>query len=260
MPKRLYRSFQALLLLGMSIFLGSKAASGQLTFYINQRFVSLTIFGIVFLALLAQTIFTEIKRSRQHDAEHDHDDHDHAPAAEHEAHEHDHAPASANLWFMLVPLLIGVLIPARPLDSSALTTKGFNTSAPLVSSDSSAQLFETDSEERNILDWLKLFNYDRDVSQFYGQRASVIGFVYFDEALGENQFLVSRFVVSCCSADAYALGMAVNWDEAAALEQDSWVLVKGTVNSVTLDGVVVPLIEAESVQAVPAPEQPYLFP
>jgi len=245
MPKRLYRSFQALLLLGMSIFLGSKAASGQLTFYINQRFIPLTIFGIVFLALLAQTIFTEIKRSREHDHEHD---------------DHDHAPVASNLWFMFVPLLIGVLIPSRPLDSSALSTKGFNTNAPLVSADSSAQLFETDSEERNILDWLKLFNYDRDVSQFYGQQASVIGFVYFDEALGENQFLVSRFVISCCSADAYALGMAVNWDEAAALEQDSWVLVKGTVNSVTLDGVVVPLIEAESVQAVPAPEQPYLFP
>jgi uncharacterized repeat protein (TIGR03943 family) len=247
MPKRLYRSLQALLLLGMSIFLGSKAASGQLTFYINQRFVPLTIFGVVFLALLAQTIFTEIKRARQHDHEH-------------EAHDHDHAPASANLWFMLVPLLIGVLIPARPLDSSALTTKGFNTNAPLVSGDSSAQLFETDSEERNILDWLKLFNYERDVSQFYGQRASVIGFVYFDEALGKNQFLVSRFVVSCCAADGYALGMAVNWNEAAALEQDSWVLVKGTVNSVTLDGQVIPLIEADSVQAVPAPEQPYLFP
>jgi putative membrane protein len=247
MPKRLYRSFQALLLLGMSIFLGSKAASGQLIFYINQRFVPLTIFGVVFLALLAQTLFTEIKRAREQDDEHDHDDHDHAPVA-------------SNLWFMLVPLLIGVLIPARPLDSSALSTKSFNTNAPLVSADSSAQLFETDSEERNILDWLKLFNYERDVSRFFGQKASVIGFVYFDKALNKNQFLVSRFVISCCAADAFALGMAVDWDQAAALKQDSWVLVKGTVNSVTLNGQVVPLIEAKSVQAVPIPEQPYLFP
>ncbi len=115
MPKQLYRSFQALLLLGMCIFLGSKLASGQLTYYINQRFVPLTIFGIIFLAVLAQTLFTEIKRARQHVQEHDHD------------HNHDHAPASVNLWFMFVPLLIGVLITARPLDSSAFATKGFNT-------------------------------------------------------------------------------------------------------------------------------------
>jgi uncharacterized repeat protein (TIGR03943 family) len=244
MPKRLYRSLQALLLLGMCIFLGSKAVNGQLTYYINQRFVPLTIFGVIFLAVLAQTMFAEIKRSRQQDDEHD----------------HDHAPVSSNLWFMLIPLLIGVLIPAHPLDSSALVTKGFNTNSPLVSADSSAQLFETDSEERNILDWLKLFNYERDPSRFFGQKASVIGFVYFDKALNENQFLVSRFVVSCCSADAFALGMAVDWQGASALEQDSWVLVKGTVQSVTLNDQVVPLIQAESVQAVPVPEQPYLFP
>jgi uncharacterized repeat protein (TIGR03943 family) len=247
MPKRLYRSFQALLLLGMSIFLGSKAASGQLIYYINQRFVPLTIFGIIFLAVLAQTMFTENKRAcQQSDDDHDHD--------------HDHAPASANLWFMLVPLLIGVLIPARPLDSSAFATKGFNTNSPLVSADSSAQLFETDSEERNVLDWIKLFNYQRDISQFLGQKASVIGFVYFDDSLDQNQFLVSRFVVSCCAADGFAVAMVGEWDQAATLEKDSWVLVKGTVKSITLNDQVVPLIQAESVQAVPAPEQPYLFP
>jgi uncharacterized repeat protein (TIGR03943 family) len=249
MPRQLYRSFQALLLLGMCTFLGFKAASGQLTYYINQRFVPLTLFGIVFLAVLAQTMFTEVKRARQH-------------ADQADAHDHDQpqASASANLWFMLVPLLIGVLIPARPLDSSAFATKGFNTNAPLVSADSSAQLFETDSEERNVLDWIKLFNYERDISQFLGQKASVIGFVYFDETLNEKQFLVSRFVVSCCAADGFAVAMVGEWDQASTLTQDSWVLIKGTVRSITLNDQVVPLILAESVQAVSAPEQPYLFP
>jgi uncharacterized repeat protein (TIGR03943 family) len=246
MPTRLYRSFQALLLLGLCLFLASKAASGQLTYYINLRFIPLTIFGIVLLAVLAQTLFTEMKRSREHD--HDHE------------HEHDHAPASANLWFMLLPLLIGVLIPARPLDSSALATKGFNVNAPLVSADSSAQLFETDSEERNILDWIKLFNFETDLAQFAGQKASVIGFVYFDETLGENQFFVSRFVVSCCAADGFAIAMVGEWPQASALEKDSWVLVKGPVQVITLHDQPVPLIKADSVQAVPAPEQPYLFP
>lgn len=246
MQKRLYRSLQALLLMGMCIFLASKAASGKLTYYINLRFIPLTIFGIIFLAVLAQALFTEIKRSRQH------------PDTEHK--EHDHMPAPANLWFMLVPLLIGVLIPARPLDSSAFATKGFNTNAPLVSADSSAQLFETDSEERNVLDWIKLFNYENDVSRFIGQKASVIGFVYFDESLNKNQFFVSRFIISCCAADGFAIAMVGEWPQASTLEKDSWVLVKGTVQSITLHDQVVPLILAESVQSVPVPEQPYLFP
>lgn len=248
MQTRMYRSFQGLLLLGLCIFFASKAANGQLTWYINSRFVPLTIFGIIFLAVLAQIIFTEIRRSRKQDEEHGHE------------HEHDHAPAPVNLWFMLVPLLIGILIPARPLDSSAFATKGFNTNSPLVSADSSAQIFETESEERNVFDWLKLFNYESDLEQFNGETASVIGFVYFDETLGENQFFVSRFVVSCCAADGFAIAMPVEWSEAAALEQDSWVLVKGSIKSITLNDKIAPMIVAESVQPVPTPEQPYLFP
>lgn len=246
MPSRMIRSFQGLLLLGLSIFFASKAANGQLTWYINARFIPLTIFGIIMLAILAQTVFTEIKRSRQR-----------ALAGEHD---HDHAPAPSSLWFMLVPLLVGVLIPARPLDSSAFATKGFNTNAPLVSADSSALLFETDSEERNVLDWIKLFNYEEDVTQFIGQKASVIGFVYSNEDLSENQFFVSRFVVSCCAADGFAIAMAAEWDDAAALQQDSWVLVKGTIEAITIDDRRVPMIVAESVQEVPVPSQPYLYP
>ena len=248
MQTRMYRSFQGLLLLGLCIFFASKAANGQLTWYINSRFIPLTIFGVIFLAVLAQIIFTEIRRSRKHDEEHGHE------------HDHDHAPAPMNLWIMLVPLLIGVLIPARPLDSSAFATKGFNTNSPLVSADSSAQIFETESEERNVLDWLKLFSYENDAAQFNGETASVIGFVYFDETLGKNQFFVSRFVVSCCAADGFAIAMPVEWPEAAKIEQDSWVLVKGNIKAITLNDKVTPMIVAESVQPVSTPEQPYLFP
>ena len=76
MQTRMYRSFQGLLLLGLCIFFASKAANGQLTWYINSRFIPLTIFGVIFLAVLAQIIFTEIRRSRKHDEEHGHE-HDH---------------------------------------------------------------------------------------------------------------------------------------------------------------------------------------
>lgn len=249
MPQRMFRSYQGLILLGLCIFFVSKAVNGQLTWYINSRFVPLTIMGILFLAVMTQVIFTEIRRSRKHEMEH----------PEHH-HEHDHAPSSISLWVMLIPLAIGLLIPARPLDSSAFSTKGFNTSAPLVSSDSSARIFETESEERNILDWLKLFNYQDDITEFIGQRASVVGFIYFDEALTGDQFYVSRFVVSCCAADGFAIAMPVRWDDASALQQDAWVVVKGTVESVDLNGRRVPMIAAESVDAVGVPDQPYLFP
>ena len=250
MPQRMFRSYQGLILFGLCLFFVLKAVNGQLTWYINSRFVPLTIIGIIFLALLAQTLFSEIRRSRQHELEH----------PEHH-HEHDHSPSSITLWVMLIPLAIGLLIPARPLDSSAFSTKGFNTSAPLVSSDSSASIFETESQERNILQWLKLFNYQDDITEFIGQEASVVGFVYFDEnVLEADQFFVSRFVVSCCSADGFAIAMPVLWDKSLELQQDTWVVVKGSIASIELDGRRTPMFTAESVEVVNIPDQPYLFP
>ncbi len=247
MLQRLYRSYQALLLLALCIYLAVKAASGQLTFYINLRFVPLTIFGAIFLAILAQTLFTEIRRARQRAEGHDLDD-------------HDDKPDFANLWFMLIPLVIGILIPTRALNSSAFATKGFNTTGPLVSSNSTAQLLGTESLDRNVLDWIKIFNYEKDITPYLGQQASVIGFVYRDDQLKENQFYVSRFVIACCAADGFAIAMVVDSPQAQTYEKDSWVLVKGPISSMTLNDHPVPVIQAKSIQSVPVPEQPYLFP
>jgi len=256
MSQRLYRSFQALLMLGLFLFLIGKVMNNQLLWYINQRFIALTQIGIVFLAILAQRLFMEARLTRNHhqDEEHAHS-HDHVPFGSAQ-----NKPSPVNLWIMLIPLLIGIIIPAKPLDSSAVSAKGLTTSSPLISSDSSSKLFETESEQRNILDWVKLFYFEKDLNPYIGQQASVVGFVYFEDRLPEGQFFVSRFILSCCAADGYAVGMIVEWPDASSLKQDTWVQVMGPVDAVSFDKGISPLIRAEAVDLVPQPDQPYLYP
>jgi len=250
MPKSLYRVVQALLLLALFLFLCSKVITNQLTWYINPRFVTLTYIGIIFLALLVYRLVIEIRLSRQHP---EHDEH---------AHELDHAPSTMNLWIMLIPLLIGILIPARPLGSASVFAKGLRTSSPLVNSQSSNRLFETESEQRDILGWATLFDIEDDLDPFMGQQASVVGFVYFDEHLPEGQFFVSRITVSCCAADGFAVVMLVDWPNATTLDQDAWVRVSGPVDKTYFNKQpeAIPFIRAETVEIVPQPDQPYLFP
>lgn len=78
------------------------------------------------VAELTQMVFIEISRLRRHELEYP-------------GHLHEHgSPLSAiKLWAMLIPLAIGLLIPAQLLDSVAFATKGFQTIAPLVSMNSS---------------------------------------------------------------------------------------------------------------------------
>jgi uncharacterized repeat protein (TIGR03943 family) len=235
----MYRLFQGLMLIALTLFLVGKLINGKLTWYINLRFVPLTLLAIVLLAAMAQAIFT-YSRKRISD-----DDHVHA--------------SSSNLLILLLPVLIGVLLPARPLDSSAVDTKGVNVNAPLIANTTATE-FEVAADQRNILDWMRIFNYEKDLTPYLNQNAKIIGFVYHDDRLPDDQFLVSRFVVSCCAADAFAVGIPVQWDGASAFEANTWVQVEGLVEATQFNGQKTPLVLASSVETVRAPEQPYLFP
>ena len=254
MPRQWYRIFQAILLLALFFFLGSKVISNQLSWYINPRFIILTQVGIVFLGILVYRLILEIRGSYE-----PHDAHEHH---EHDEHDHDHAPAPFNLLIMLLPLLIGILIPARPLGSTAISTKGLTSTAPIVSSQAESRQLVVAADQRDILGWVILFTFEDNLEPFMGEQASVTGFVYRDKRLPEGQFLVSRIVIACCAADGYAAVMLVDWPESASLKEDTWVHVTGPVDKAYLgdDPQAIPLVKAESVEIVPAPKQPYLFP
>lgn len=247
MSQRLYRYMQALIFLGLFLFLILKIINSQVLWYINKRFILLTEIGIFLLVVLTLRLFIEARSVHRHSQEEEQD-------------RHDHKPASANLWIMCIPLLIGLLIPAKPLESTAVSAKGLTTTSALISSNSSSRPLETESEQRNILDWVKIFYFENDLAPYTGQKASVIGFVYFDDRLPKGQFFISRFIISCCAADAYAVGMIVDPPVGTSVKPDEWLQVKGSVDVVSFDGHSSPRIHAETITTVPQPDQPYLYP
>jgi uncharacterized repeat protein (TIGR03943 family) len=165
------------------------------------------------------------------------------------------------LFLVALPVLLGLLIPASPLGASAIANRGISANAPL-SFNASGSLFqlEVPPNDRTILDWVRMFNFEEDPAKMSGEVADVVGFVYHDPRLHDGQFMVGRFTLSCCVADAFAIGMIVEWSEAVDLPDNRWVRVKGGVDVLHLDGQTLPLIHAESVQEVAEPAQPYLFP
>ncbi len=250
MSNRRYRFFQGLIFFGLFLFLIAKAINHQLYWYINIRFIVLSQIGIVVLAILAVILFKAATNKHS----------DHLDEKQPHDHDHDHKPASANLWIMMVPLLIGVLIPAKPLDSTAVSAKGLTTTSAIISSNSASHPLATESEQRNVLDWVKIFYFEKDLNPYVGQKAAVTGFVYFDNQLPKGQFFVSRFIIACCAADAYAVGMIVEPAAGISVKQDDWVQIRGTVEVVSFDGHNSPLIHAETITPIPQPDQPYLYP
>ncbi|HMD89230.1 MAG TPA: TIGR03943 family protein [Anaerolineaceae bacterium] len=260
MDTRIYRFLQFLILTGLALFILVQYITGHLNWYINQRYISLSIIAILgFLAMAVTALLSRQKQIHSHDHE-DHEEHD--PEEElHSAARTPQVSSIAGIFILVIPLIIGLAIPARPLSANAVNNKGISSNAPLSAGggNQSASVNKA-SADRTILDWIKIFNYQPDLSPYLGQTANVVGFVYHDAQLPAGHFMVGRFAIVCCVADAFAIGMAVETPAGVQLSDNTWVDVQGPVQSIDLDGHKTPLILASSVTTVQQPSQPYLFP
>jgi len=239
---RVGRSFQALLMALLGLFLLSRIWSGDILLYINQRFVVLVFLAGLAFVILAQVLYAERVSSQNEE-------------------ESTKSFSKSNLWWLSIPILIGFLVPARPLSPTAVANRGISIDAPLSARiEDTSDLLSLSPTERTVLDWIRLFSFSENQQQFVGQPVDVTGFVFSDGRLSETQFMVGRFTITCCVADATALGMIVEYPQAAVLKQLGWVRVQGKLDLLERDGRMLPVILAESVEAVAPPAQPYLFP
>ncbi|HEC21781.1 MAG TPA: TIGR03943 family protein [Chloroflexi bacterium] len=245
MSQRSIERFKALILILMAIFFAEKLVSGKLYFYIGPRFGWLSALAVALFIILAGSYNMVGQQGTE---------------SEHEHHDHGHEKTSA--WSLLIvslPLILGTLIPARPLGASAVSSRGIATDlAP--EGETSDRTLTIVPAERNILDWVRVISTSPDPAALAGEEADVVGFVYRDARFASDQFMVARFTITCCVADATAIGLVVQSPEASRYADDSWVRVKGTFAKGTLDGQPIPLIVADEITPVQPPEQPYLYP
>lgn len=95
---------------------------------------------------------------------------------------------------------------------------------------------------------------------FIGKKVEMSGFVYREDSMDADQFVVSRFAVQCCSADASPFGFMVESSMGKSLKKDTWVTVEGTLGSTMYGGNEILKIDATRIQRIEAPATPYVFP
>jgi uncharacterized repeat protein (TIGR03943 family) len=158
-----------------------------------------------------------------------------------------------------LPVALGLLVIPQPLTTAAMSNRDLNLGAWNDGPAAGHALPVAPPAERNILDWLRLFQAEPDVSAFDNQEARLTGFVYREERFTAESFMVGRFIIIHCVADATPAGLIVRWPEAASLQDDQWVEVYGRLQAGEFDGRAMPILWAESVRPIPPPAQPYLY-
>ena len=233
--------------LGLAAVLAIRHLDGSLGYYINLRYGWLTLVAIACLAVLGvAALVSGLGRGRG------------APDTR--------VPLPwLGVGLLALPIVLA-LIPPRPLGTDAMATRTLQLGSVPASAGlavtAEATLAAADGP-RTVLDWLVLFHQAdtgaTDLNRFAGRSARVRGFVYRDERFPTGTFMVSRFLLSCCVADAAPIGLAVRWTDADFLDDDAWVWVSGEFAIETFLDERVPVLVATEVTPAEQPPQPYLY-
>jgi uncharacterized repeat protein (TIGR03943 family) len=157
---------------------------------------------------------------------------------------------AVSLGIVVLPAVLVLSLPPAALGSYAVSQRSA-VSAGVVPSEGVA------SGEITLVD-VAAAKWSRDtlhqLVRRAGARVAFVGFVTEDPGAPADEFVLTRFIVSCCVADALSVQVRVVGAPPGEFRQDQWVRVTGSLYPLGPEMIV----DASSVEKVPRPDTPYL--
>jgi uncharacterized repeat protein (TIGR03943 family) len=240
------RRTESLLLAAMGCAALILALNGDALVFIRPTLVPYLFASGVVLLLLA--VAPAVRRRSLPDEE--------LMAEEHAEHEHHHSRRAP--WLVMAPLLVLLVVAPGPLGASAASTaqravEPTDSTYPPVGAkvDGAVPMTLAEYTSRAI---------DDSAHSLTGVPVRLIGFVA--KAKDGNGFLLSRFTIFCCAADAEIQQIRI-LGSTNVLPDNTWVTVTGTwpaaTAPATADNTAVPEMTATSVVQVKRPHAPYEY-
>ncbi|GAU76673.1 TIGR03943 family protein [Fusibacter sp. 3D3] len=265
-------------LLGFAVLFSKMIASGEIHYYVHPRMVPYVKGGIGAMVVIALFTTKDVFRMKQH-------------------------INIAPYLFFLMPLVTGFVLPVKVMDATSFAT-GIQLSrkapaqvaiqpskAPAIevaldSNQTFKEVTETPSTPSTPLSLDKqsfsktsqtvaalegqvfLKTVDKlslDLDAVVGQEIELAGFIYLEEGFESNQFVVGRYVVTCCAADAEMYGILCVDDSELDHKANSWVRVKGIVEQTTYrrsyddQEIEMAQIRVKEIEIIAPPKEPYIY-
>ncbi|CAM4347080.1 TIGR03943 family putative permease subunit [Paenibacillus tarimensis] len=112
--------------------------------------------------------------------------------------------------------------------------------------------------EKSFIEYLTTLDLYR--ANLTGKTVVISGFVYREEEMGKDRFVVSRFAMNCCSADAMPYGLMIDYPGASRYADDEWIQVTGRMELTTYKDNEIVYLKASKIEKIAAPETPYVYP
>ena len=219
------------------------SATGKLYLLIHPNYFGLTIGVGVSLVLIAvwRTV-TLLRRSH--------------PSAG-EPHTTLLPPGLSSLLLIAIAVL-GMVISPRAFASQTALDRGVGDTLTLTRVKPQAFRASANSEEKSLVEWIRTLAVYPEPDAYVGQKVKVQGFVTYAENLPKEYLLISRFVITCCAADAYPISLPVKLNQSRdAYKPDSWLEIEGQMTTETLAGKRQLTIASTTLKPIPEPKNPY---
>jgi uncharacterized repeat protein (TIGR03943 family) len=208
-------------MLGWGLFVAYLYAKGRMTLFLRPLYGHLAVGAAAVLLLCFVCGWFVRRRSRKREAE---------GAAEHvhNGHACGEAPSAwryvRSLAFA-IPIVIGLALPERGLNALAALQRGAGD--PAMAAELAAQQQLAEAREEQGYGWTTVLGVAQRLQVPETQKVGALGFVVRPEKMPADQFLLVRFQIVCCAADASPIAVPVQWAEAHTLENNQWVKVFG---------------------------------
>jgi uncharacterized repeat protein (TIGR03943 family) len=155
---------------------------------------------------------------------------------------------------LLVPIVAVIAVPSAELGALAVSRKAPGAGAASTLAAPSASERGRPPSFIDVYYANESVEYARSLGIGEGTELRLTGFV--SESLGPDEFVLTRFYVSCCAADAIPYSVTVlTGANHAGFPENSWVRVSGELGT---DGDEFKLM-AETLEEIEQPDSPYLY-
>jgi putative membrane protein len=179
----------------------------------------------------------------------------------------------------ILPLLLGFFTPDNLMNSTMAAKRGVNLGGINTSG---LDPKESQGNENNLytqklavlakklqqqevirvddtfyMESISAFNLFQD--DFSGKKIEIIGFVYRPEDIQDNLFILGRFALQCCTADAVPYGIMVRSDAMLHIKNDTWIKLRGVLEKTAYRGRDITTIHVSEFTEIEEPASPYVY-
>lgn len=159
---------------------------------------------------------------------------------------------------LLSTAILGLVFTPRVFASETALQRGIADSLTVTRSQPQSFRIAKPPEKRSLIDWVRTLTVYPEPDAYTGQKVNIQGFVIHPKELPDQYLLLSRFIITCCAADAYPVGLPVKLTTSRnTYKPDSWLEVQGEMITETLDGKRQLTIQSTSIKPVLEPKNPY---